>query len=119
MKPLIALLALVALGGPQAAYSQPGCIQDRHGNVQCAPAGGHCLKDLHGEIRCSPPDGGILLDRYRTAVCGPGRCLANRHGDVVCSRVPKGAAALDIGGEPVCTEGCVPASAGACTALTR
>jgi hypothetical protein len=113
------LLALAMLSGATVAFAQPGCVQDRYGSVQCGPAGSHCLRDMAGEVRCSPPDGGILLDRYRTPVCGPGRCLTNRTGDVVCASVPKGSAAININGDPVCTEGCVPASASACTIPAR
>lgn len=109
------LLALALLSSAHIACAQSGCVPDRYGTVQCGPAGSHCLQDLAGEIKCSPPDGGILLDRYRTPVCGPGRCLTTRHGDVVCSSVPKGSAAVSINGDAVCTDGCVPASASACT----
>jgi hypothetical protein len=109
------LLALALLSAASLARAQGGCVPDRYGAVQCGPAGSHCLQDSAGEVKCSPPDGGILLDRYQTAVCGPGRCLTTRHGDIVCSSVPKGSAAVSINGDAVCTEGCVPASATACT----
>jgi hypothetical protein len=109
------LLALAMLSVASLAHSQSGCVQDRYGAVQCGPAGSHCLKDMAGDVRCSPPDGGILLDRYKTPVCGPGRCLTNRTGDVVCSSVPKGSAAININGDAVCTDGCVRASATVCT----
>jgi len=111
------LAALTVLGATSSAYSQsvtPGCVSDRYGNVQCPPPGGSCLTDYLGEVRCSPADGGILLDRYKKAVCGPGQCVVNRMGEVICSRVPKGSAALDRLGEAVCTEGCVGALAEAC-----
>lgn len=111
---LLVALAATMLFVPELGRSQPSCMKDRYGNVQCGPAGSHCLRDQYGEVKCSPPDGGILLDRYKTAVCGPGKCLANRYGDVVCSSVSKGGAALNVNGDPVCTEGCVAASARAC-----
>jgi hypothetical protein len=113
------LLALAALSVAPVTHSQGGCVQDRYGAVQCGPAGSHCLQDMSGEVKCSPPDGGILLDRYRTPVCGPGRCLTTRHGDVVCSSAPKGSAAVNINGDAVCTDGCVQASANACTIPVR
>lgn len=55
-----------------------------------------------------------MADRYRTPVCGPGQCIANRTGDIVCSGVARGSAATNINGEPVCTGGCVAASAETC-----
>jgi hypothetical protein len=124
MRFLILFLAVAAFGIAQSArsqspQSQSGCIADRYGNVLCGPAGSHCLKDLYGEIRCSPTDGGIALDRYKTPVCGPGKCVFDRYGDVVCSSVPKGAATLNLAGDPVCTEGCVRASAAQCVTPTR
>jgi hypothetical protein len=119
MRTFAAFLAVAVLGIAQAAQAQPGCIKDRYGNVQCAPAGGHCLKDYAGDVKCSPADGGILLDRYRVPVCGPGKCLKDRNGDVVCASVPKGSAALNAYGDPVCTEGCVRAAAQACVTPTK
>jgi hypothetical protein len=111
------LLVAVIILAAAPAHSQsvtPGCLNDRYGNVQCPPPGGSCLLDLYGDVRCSPPDGGILLDRYKKPVCGPGQCIVDRFGEVRCSGVAKGSAALDRGGDAVCTEGCVSASAQAC-----
>src|SRR6266481_9563589 len=116
----IALAALSAAPAVRAQAVTPGCVSDRSGAPQCPPPGGACVKDLHDEVRCSPPDGGILLDRYRTAVCGPGQCIAAKFtGDIFCSRVPKGYAALNTYGEAVCTEGCVPASAAVCISPSK
>jgi hypothetical protein len=97
----------------------PNCLSDRYGSVQCPPAGGSCLKDRYGEIWCSPPDGGILFDRYEVAVCGPGQCVIDNRGEVFCSSVPRGSAALNRYGEAMCTEGCVGATARACTQPSR
>ena len=116
-------VALTVLGTAQSARAQPvapGCVSDRSGTPQCPPPGGGCIKDLHGEVRCSPPDGGILLDRYREAVCGPGQCIAAKiTGEILCSSVPRGYAALNTYGDPVCTQGCVPASANACVGPSK
>lgn len=35
-----------------------------------------------------------MLDHYKLPVCGPGRCTTDRYGEVLCSIVPKGAAAI-------------------------
>ena len=115
------LIAAILLGAA-SAHSQsvtPGCLNDRYGNVQCPPPGGSCLLDLYGDVRCSPPDGGILLDRYKNPVCGPGQCIVDRFGEVRCSGVGKGSAALDRGGDAVCTEGCVAASLQACVTPSK
>jgi hypothetical protein len=107
--------SFLALALSAAAQSTtPGCVADRYGNVQCPPPGGSCLKDIHDEVRCSPADGGIFLDRYKNAVCGPGQCIVDRLGEVMCSREARGSAALDRTGDAVCTGGCVRASADAC-----
>lgn len=110
------LFAALLPGTASELMAQPAssCINDRYGNPQCPPPGGRCLKDIHDEIRCSPPDGGITLDRYRTPVCGADQCIANRTGDIECSSITKGSAAIDRGGDVVCTGGCAPASASAC-----
>ena len=107
--------SFLALALSAAAQSTtPGCVADRYGNVQCPPPGGSCLKDIHDEVRCSPADGGIFLDRYKNAVCGPGQCIVDRLGEVMCSREARGSAGLDRTGDAICTGGCVGASAGAC-----
>lgn len=113
---LIAISAalLCVLPSEAAAQSGRGCINDRYGNPQCPPPGGRCMADLNGNIRCSTPGGGIMPDRYQTPVCGPGQCQANRTGDITCSGVVRGSAAIDLHGEVVCTGGCVPAMADAC-----
>ena len=118
----LTLSAFATLGPISHAHAQsvtPGCMSDRYGNVQCPPPGGSCLNDYLGEVRCSPADGGILLDRYKKAACGPGQCIVDRAGEVLCSRAPKGSAALGRDGEAVCTEGCVRASAEACVVPSR
>jgi len=124
MKRRIAIFGIAGFAAVSAGYAQhldpqPGCIADRYGNAVCGPAGSRCLKDLHGDVKCSPADGGIALDRYKTPVCGPGRCALDRYGEVVCSRVAKGSAVVDIHGEMVCTGGCVNASAAACVLPSR
>lgn len=108
------LLTVFATIGAVQAQQGRGCVNDRYGNPQCPPPGGYCMANINGDIRCSTPGGGILADRYRTPVCGPGQCIANRTGDIVCSGVTRGSAALNINGEPVCTGGCVAASAEVC-----
>ena len=114
MKSIVFAL-LAAFGASAHAQSTPpGFVADRYGNVQCPPPGGSCLKDIHDDVRCSPADGGIFLDRYKNAVCGPGQCIVDRLGEVMCSREARGSAALDRTGDAVCTGGCVRASADAC-----
>jgi hypothetical protein len=47
-------------------------------------------------------------------VCGRGACVADIHGEVMCSTVPRGAATLDRYGKAVCSEGCEAGSAALC-----
>ena len=113
---LIAAMALPLFVAIATVHAQQGrgCVNDRYGNPQCPPPGGHCVANINGDVRCSTPGGGIMLDRYRTPVCGPGQCIANRTGDIVCSGAVRGSSALNINGETVCTGGCVAASADVC-----
>jgi hypothetical protein len=114
--PHILTVALLMSGVAAGVFAQQGrgCVNDRYGNPHCPPPGGRCLADINGEIRCSTPGGGIQLDRYRMPACGPGQCIVDRSGDVVCSAVKRGSAATNINGEVVCTGGCIAASAAAC-----
>ncbi len=113
---LITAMALSLFATIATVHAQQGrgCVNDRYGNPQCPPPGGHCMANINGDVRCSTPGGGIMLDRYRTPVCGLGQCIANRTGDIVCSGTTRGSSALNINGDTVCTGGCVNASADAC-----
>lgn len=57
--------------------------------------------------------------RYGAAVCGVGRCVMERDGNVMCSTEPRGSAALDRYSQAVCTGGCEPAQASRCKPLTK
>jgi hypothetical protein len=117
MKTHALMLGVWIIASLQVCNASPkavACGRDRYGAIVCGPPGGQCLKSVYGDVRCSSPDGGIMLDRYKVPVCGPGRCARDRYGEVLCSVVPKGSAAIDIHGDVVCTEGCTKASPGAC-----
>ena len=109
---LAAVVALLAAGG--AARAQPACTTDRFGNPACPPAGAQCTTDRYGNPVCSPTDGGVAATRTGEVVCGQGACVADIHGEVMCSTVPRGAATLDRYGKAVCSEGCEAASATLC-----
>lgn len=109
--PAALVLAGTLIGGTPV---QAQCVPDRYGNNICPPPGGKCLADRTGDIVCSPQDGGIVLNRYNELVCGAGACVVNQRGEVMCSTVARGSAALDRYSEAVCTSGCAPASAALC-----
>jgi hypothetical protein len=116
---ILGVWLIVSLQVSNANPEASGCVRDRYGNIVCGPPGSQCRKAIHGEVKCSPPDGGIMLDRYKEPVCGPGRCIADRYGEVLCSIVPKGAAAVDVHGDVVCTQACTKASPRACVTPER
>ena len=109
----VALAATLAtLAG--SAWAQPACVPDRFGNPACPPPGAQCTTDRYGNPVCSPADGGVATDRVGEVVCGRGACVADLHGEVKCSSVPRGAATLDRHGKAVCSEGCEAGSAALC-----
>ena len=122
---LFATLTLVVcvtlLGASGKAFAQSGdCIVDRYNNTVCPPAKSVCIKEsTNSTIKCSPPDGGIALSRYGVAQCGVGRCVSDIRGDLLCSKESGGSAAQDLYGNVVCTGGCAPAQASACSTPTR
>jgi hypothetical protein len=83
-----------------------------------AAAGDHgrhrCLKDLLGNPVCAPPGGTIAHDLIGNLVCGPGHCLKNSLGQIMCSTQRGGVATTNTLGQVVCTGGCAPATAAAC-----
>lgn len=105
-------VALFAPGGQ--ARAQPACAPDRFGNPACPPPAAQCTADRYGNPVCSPTDGGIATNRVGEVLCGRGSCVADVHGEVMCSRVPRGAAALDRNGKAACSEGCEPGSPALC-----
>lgn len=123
---LASVIAFVfALAGTVPAYAQTqtqtgGCITNIRGETVCPPARTVCMQDRDTpEIKCSPRDGGIAHDFYGKASCGPGSCIRDMAGKVMCSRTPGGAAAINMYSEAVCTDGCVPGSASMCSMLSK
>ncbi len=114
VRSIIVALALVL---PSAAWSYEGspCVRNSDGKIVCPPPGGTCLVDVTGNIACSPPFGGIVMTIDGQMLCGPGKCVITAFGQAFCSAEPYGAVTIDSFGEPVCTGGCVPASASACS----
>lgn len=114
------LFQALALAAPPAVAQTRDCIRNLAGETLCPPPRTVCMTERDNpSIKCSPPDGGILGDRYGKAACGAGSCVANRYGDVVCSKSPAGAAAIALNGDAVCTGGCEAASAASCTTLSK
>lgn len=70
---------------------------------------------LTGEIACSPPFGGIVKTFDGQMLCGPGKCMISAFGQAFCSAEQYGSVTINSSGEPVCTGGCVQASAEACS----
>ena len=87
----------IALAATSTAYAQGGCTQNSIGQVVCAP-----------------PGGGVQTNSIGQVVCGPGQCLVNSIGQVMCSSQPGGGAMTNSIGQVVCVGGCVQASPSYC-----
>ena len=107
-----AVAAMLLMCVAQVAQAQ--CITDIRGRTVCPPADSSCLRDRYGNVVCAPSKGGIAFDRYGEPICGPGACIRDIRGNLFCSVSPGGYAATNMYGEPVCTDGCTPASAANC-----
>ena len=115
-----ALLPLMSLAPLPAAAQSRDCVRNIAGETVCPPARTLCTTERDNpSIKCSPPDGGIVLDRYGRASCGVGSCVLNLQGEPFCSKVAGGAAGISMHAEAVCTGGCAPGQASACTTLTK
>ncbi len=117
--PLSSLWPALFLGLALPLAAEARCITTRYGETLCAPAESRCVNDRYGDPHCSGSGGDAVLDRYGTAVCGVGRCVMERDGNVMCSTEPRGSAALDRYAKAVCTSGCEPAQASRCKPLTK
>jgi hypothetical protein len=67
-----------------------------------------CASDLLGRVTCAPPGGGAESDFLGQVKTGPGQCVQDILGQVMCSKVRGGGAATDLLGRAVCYGGCVP-----------
>jgi hypothetical protein len=112
---LVALLALLAAPVKVDAM----CVANRQGEVVCGPADSRCVVDRYGDWHCSGSGGDAVLNRVGNPVCGVGRCVADIHGEVMCSREARGGAALDRYSTAVCASGCAPARAELCKRLVK
>ena len=54
-----------------------------------------CATNSNGETICAPPGGGAATNSNGDVVTGPGACLVNAEGQVVCSQTVGGGAAKD------------------------
>jgi len=97
------------------SYDQYPCVRNLYGKVACPPPGGACLMNAVGDIACSPPYGGIVKTFDGHMLCGPGRCMIGTYDEAFCAVEQDGTITFNSYGEPVCTGGCVPASASACS----
>jgi hypothetical protein len=97
------------------SYENNPCVRDAYGKIVCPPQGGSCLINAEGIIACSPPYGGIVMNINGQMFCGPGQCKNNARGQAFCSAAQGGSMIFNGSGELVCTGGCVPASASACS----
>ena len=54
-----------------------------------------CATNSSGETICAPPGGGAATNSNGDVVTGPGACLVNAEGQVICSQFEGGGAAKD------------------------
>ena len=73
-----------------------------------------CAANQRGDVVCTKPGGGMMSDQYGEQLCGPGYCVKDQRGNVLCSRQPRGGATVDQSGKAVCAGGCVPGTKEAC-----
>jgi hypothetical protein len=103
------------LGGPPH-----GCLWGRRA---CGTARGCDTGDVHWgrwpcssaatrsrelpRMFCPPPGEGIAKDRLGQVLCGPGECVRDGLGKILCSSQPRGYAGRDLLGAVQCIGGCV------------
>ncbi len=66
-----------------------------------------CAVNSLGQVICAQPGGGAAVNSIGQVKTGPGQCVTNSIGQVMCSAVPGGGAAVNSLGQAVCAGGCV------------
>jgi hypothetical protein len=99
---------------PTLVVAQGGCVTDQNGKVVCGQPDSTCAANLRGELVCTKPGGGMMNDQNGEQLCGPGYCVREPLGNVLCSSQPRGGATVDQSGKAVCAGGCVPGTKEAC-----
>ncbi len=90
------------------------CLRDS-GRIETVCGAGPCVQDRYGEVYCAPHiDGSALRDRRGIAVCSAGQCARDTEDRIVCSAQPGGAVLQNRFGEVDCYGGCVEAQASLC-----
>ena len=79
-------------------------------SVATSFAKNNCAQDKAGHIVCAPQGGTIMTNKDGVVVCGPGQCVVNMAGVIVCSSQPGGTASINSAGVPVCAGVCFSAS---------
>lgn len=72
------------------------------------------LLDSSNSVICAPPRGDLIKNMKDQYVCGPGQCVRNAMGEVICSAAPGGSVALDTQDRGLCVGGCLEATANQC-----
>jgi len=113
---LVRLLASVAAlcFAPTLVLAQGGCVTDQDGKVICGRPDSTCATNQRGEVVCTKSGGGMMNDQYGEQLCGPGYCVKDQRGNVLCSSQPRGGAMVDQSGKALCAGGCVPGTKEAC-----
>lgn len=104
---------------PTLTRAQNGCITDQNGKAICGQPDSLCAANQRGEIRCTKPGGGMQTDQYGEQLCGPGFCVRDQHGNILCSSQSRGGAIVDQSGKAFCTGGCVPGTLDTCITPTK
>ena len=99
---------------PTLVVAQGGCVVDQNGKVVCGRPDSTCAGNQRGDVVCTKPGGGMMNDQYGEQLCGPGYCVKDQRGNVVCSIQPRGGATVDQSGKALCAGGCVPGTKEAC-----
>lgn len=72
-----------------------------------------CITSIAGVV-CPQPYGGIAVDSIGQILCGPGMCVKDGIGRVICSSTPGGSVGVDSIGMIKCVGGCIAGSARYC-----
>ena len=99
---------------PTLVLAQGGCVTDQNGKVICRQPDSTCAANQRGDVVCTKPGGGMMNDQYGEQLCGPGYCVKDQRGNVLCSSHPRGGPTVDQSGKAVCAGSCVPGTKEAC-----
>lgn len=104
---VLAFITALGIATAAAQHPQGGCLTEKP-KPHTGP--GFPMHPPPTVTWCAPPMGTIVEDDEGNPVCGPGQCIDDAAGRIVCAKEVGGSVTVDRDGQVKCVGGCQKAN---------